>query len=321
MTTTNATVPDTPAELVEQGEPPATNVIEALRRVIRDLPAIGKEGTGPSSQGSYKYRGIEQITRHAAPLFAKHGLVMAPNAIVWRPTRELMVSGKPNTDEALLVTYRVYGPGGVEDYIEVQAPGIGRDSSDKGSNKAMTAAFKYALTQTLCVADEKDDNDARHDDEDEPPPEAPADAIASPEQYAEIRKRTQVLRDRGVEVTETNDLKEATIFGVQILKRLEGEDERLVRCATVAQADALLLRLADEIVRLADRLLEEGTEPPATAPSAPAEGSPGPEEADALHPPERARTEEQRERERVAREQLASVASKGKGKADAPEAP
>lgn len=167
--TPDADIPLPAVPLADQPEPLATNVIEALRRVMRDLPAIGKEGTGPSSQGSYKFRGIEQIMRHAVPLFARHGVVFTPHRVDLRDHTDTLSGGKPAVDERVVVTYRVYGPGGTDDYIEVQAPGVGRDSTDKGSNKAMTAAYKYALTQTLGVADEKDDGDQYGMEADEPP--------------------------------------------------------------------------------------------------------------------------------------------------------
>lgn len=138
----------------------AQNVVEALSRVIRDLPAIGKDSTASAQQGGYSYRGIEAITRAASPLFAKHGIVFAPQVHEWQPPRELQINNKPWTDERLAVTYRVYGPGGPDDFIEVgPIPAIGRDNSDKGTNKCLTQAFKYALTQTLCIGDGKDDAD------------------------------------------------------------------------------------------------------------------------------------------------------------------
>lgn len=172
--------------LVDQPEPRAANVIEALQRVMRDLPAIGKEGVGPAAQGGYKFRGIEQIVRHAVPLFARHGVVFTPYRVDLRPHTDVASGGKPAVDERVVVTYRIYGPGGVDDFIEVQAPGVGRDQTDKGSNKAMTAAYKYALTQTLGVADEKDDGDQYGMEADESP------VLASD---AEVQALDDALRD------------------------------------------------------------------------------------------------------------------------------
>lgn len=139
---------------------PPTNVVAALSRVMGELPAIGKEGVGPRDQGSYAYRGIEQITREAQGLFAKYGVVFVPFVTKCKVT-PVTVGGKPWTDTQLHVVYNVFGPGGGDDVIQVgPLVGIGRDSNDKGANKAMTQAFKYALLQVLCVADAKDDADA-----------------------------------------------------------------------------------------------------------------------------------------------------------------
>lgn len=135
----------------------APNVIDALVRVMSDLPGIAK---GMDSSQGYRYRGIEQITVEAQPLFALHGVVFVPSVESYE-IRDITVNNKPWTDTILKVRYRVYGPGGPADFIDVgPIVGIGRDNSDKGANKAMTQAFKYALIQTFTIADAKDDGDA-----------------------------------------------------------------------------------------------------------------------------------------------------------------
>lgn len=151
------------------------NVIEALAAVMADLPAIGKDmKSADSGPQSYKYRGIEQITAAAQPLFARHGVVIVPTVLAWAEPREFQVkSGATWTDERVMVTYRVYGPGGVNDFVEAQLPGIGRDNSDKGTNKALTQAYKYLLLQMLMVADPKDDNDEHKQERDGPPAPSP----------------------------------------------------------------------------------------------------------------------------------------------------
>ncbi|MFF0904039.1 UNVERIFIED_CONTAM: ERF family protein [Kocuria sp. CPCC 205316] len=144
-----------------------TNVIQALARVMEELPAIGKEN---KSQQGYNYRGIEQITAHAQRLFGKYGIVFVPH-VQERKTVDLVVNGKPWTEEQLHVGYTVYGPGGITDKIEVgPVLGLGRDNSDKGANKAITQAYKYALLQTLCISDAKDDADSDHAHEADPEP-------------------------------------------------------------------------------------------------------------------------------------------------------
>lgn len=141
-------------------EKPAANVVEALSRVMGELPAIGKDSKADPKQGGYAYRGIEAITTHTQSLFAKHGIVFTPHVLSYE-VRDITVNSKPWTDVYELIEYSVYGPGGAEDCIKVgPVLAIGRDNSDKGANKCMTQAFKYALLQALCISDAKDDGDS-----------------------------------------------------------------------------------------------------------------------------------------------------------------
>lgn len=162
------------AEAIADATPPvdlpAPHVIEALRRVMRDLPGIGKDQTASAQQGGYAYRGIEQITQHTQPLFARHGIVFVPRVVSYE-IRDIVVNGKPWTDTVELVEYDVYGPGGIEDRITVgPILAIGRDNSDKGANKCLTQALKYALLQALSIADSKDDGDGQTHEAEPPPP-------------------------------------------------------------------------------------------------------------------------------------------------------
>lgn len=152
-------------------EPRATHVIEALARVIRDLPAIGKDKQ--MTEGArYNYRGIEQITAELAALLAKHCVVIIPTGVRRWDREELTINGRPWHDDVISQQYRIFGPGGPTDFVDAEVPGIGRDNSDKGSNKAMTAAYKVLLTQALCITDGKDDPDnERHEADAAPVPE------------------------------------------------------------------------------------------------------------------------------------------------------
>lgn len=135
------------------------NVIEAITAVISEMPGIGKDLQAAAAQGGYAYRGVEQITREVQPLFAKHGVVVAPHVHSFE-VDHIEVNNKPWTDTRCLISYTVYGPAGIEDRIEV-GPflTIGRDNADKGANKCATQGYKYLLLQLLCVSDAKDDGD------------------------------------------------------------------------------------------------------------------------------------------------------------------
>lgn len=181
---TKEPTPETPPEPI----PPAKNVVEALSRVMADLPGIGR--TDRSEQG-YQYRGIEAITRHAQGLFAKHGVVTVPR-VARRTVKDFTINNRPWTEDELWVHYRFYGPAGTEDFIEVgPLVGLGRDNSDKGANKAMTQAYKYALVQVLCIGDGKDDVDA------EPAREADRVEDRHAGEAAALRRRIDALTPEG----------------------------------------------------------------------------------------------------------------------------
>lgn len=157
------------------------SVTEALAKVITDMPGIGKDLQAAAQQGGYAYRGIEAITREVQPLFAKYGVVVAPHVHSFE-VDHIEVNSKPWTDTRIMVSYTVYGPGGLDDRIEVgPILAIGRDNADKGANKCMTQAFKYLLLQLLCISDAKDDGDQHSVEADRRPsrPQLPAGMVAA----------------------------------------------------------------------------------------------------------------------------------------------
>lgn len=142
------------------------NVIEAIARVMAELPAIGKDermqGTG--GQATYNYRGIESITKEAQVLFGRYGIVPIPSVESFE-TREIQVNQKPWQDLTMKVRYTLYGPG---DTQVTAGPfvAMARENSDKGANKCMTQAYKQMLLQVLMVSDKADDGDAQRHERD-----------------------------------------------------------------------------------------------------------------------------------------------------------
>jgi hypothetical protein len=152
-----AGIPETPEPIKEP-----RNVYEAIARVMVELPAIDKGGRADPSQGGYAYRGIEQITAHAQTLLGRFGVVAVPEIVGDPVIKDITVNSKPWTDTIMRVRYRfVHGPSSTELLAGGEAGfvAIGRDNSDKGANKCMTQAYKYALIQVLMIGDKADDAD------------------------------------------------------------------------------------------------------------------------------------------------------------------
>ena len=132
------------------------SVHKAIVSIIAEMAGIGKNQRN-KDQG-YNFRGIDDVLKELHPLFAKHGVFFAPTVL--ERIYEERISAKGNTGHIchLHVSYRVYGPSG--DFIEISTWGEGLDYSDKCTNKAMTAAFKYAMFELFAIADPEDDSDS-----------------------------------------------------------------------------------------------------------------------------------------------------------------
>jgi hypothetical protein len=142
-------------------EPPdgaPKNVIEALARVMDELPGVGKDSKAPPEMGGYAFRGIEAITRAAQHLVGQYGLVPTPK-VLEREVKPVKVGGKDWMETTLKLRYVwKHGPSGTKHKVgPLWATAF--DNSDKGNSKAMTMGYKQMLLQTFLISDGKEDPD------------------------------------------------------------------------------------------------------------------------------------------------------------------
>ena len=133
-------------------------VYKAINAIQADLAKEGITKNRKNQQQGYNFRGIDDVFNALSPLLAKHGLCILPRIL----TR--------HCDE------RQSKNGGVMSYVTVEAEfdfvcasdgskhvvrtfGEAMDSADKATNKAMSAAYKYAAFQAFAIPTEGD-NDA-----------------------------------------------------------------------------------------------------------------------------------------------------------------
>ena len=133
-------------------------VYAAINAVQRSLAAtgIGKDRRN-ESQG-YKFRGIDDVYNAVSRLLADNGLCIMP-----RCTERAVVERTNAKGTALFyVTVRMefdFVAAADGSTHTVVTYGEAMDSGDKATNKAMSAAYKYALMQTFAIPTEGD-NDA-----------------------------------------------------------------------------------------------------------------------------------------------------------------
>jgi len=141
------------------------NVYKAINKVQAALSHTGISKNQTNTQGSgYKFRGIDDVYNAIAPLLAEHGLCILPR-VLSRQCEE-----------------RASRSGGALFYVTVEAEfdfvcaedgskhtvktfGEAMDSGDKATNKAMSAAYKYAAFQAFSIptAGDNDADSATHD--------------------------------------------------------------------------------------------------------------------------------------------------------------
>lgn len=136
-----------------------------LPKVMNDIGAVGKARRADIPGGAkYAFRGIDDLYNAVQPALIKQGVTIAPigMTIAKRDTIERQGKG-PLFYTLLSATYRFYAPDG--SYVEATTIGEAMDSGDKGCNKAMSAAMKYAMFQVLCIPTEepKDTENETHE--------------------------------------------------------------------------------------------------------------------------------------------------------------
>jgi hypothetical protein len=120
--------------------------------VMSDVGAIGKNNR--NAQQQYNFRGVDDVYNALQPALVKHGVFVAPT-VLQSDTSEIEQvkdNGKVGILHKTTITsrFRFYTTDG--SFIEADAIGEAIDYSDKASNKAMSAAFKYVCFQVFCIA-------------------------------------------------------------------------------------------------------------------------------------------------------------------------
>ena len=145
---------------------------------MRQLGAIGK--TSKNMQQGFMYRGIDAVMNSLNPVLTENRMFCVPEVLEQHREERQTRNGGNLIYSILKMRYTLYAEDGSS--VSAVVIGEGMDSADKGSNKAMSVAYKYAMFQIFSIpTEEMADPDA------ETPPESsrkPAQAqhIQQPEQ-------------------------------------------------------------------------------------------------------------------------------------------
>lgn len=126
----------------------APKIFSLIPLVMIDVGAIGKDGV--NEYDNYNFRSIDDVYNKLQPVLAKHKVFFVPTVIQSSEERFQTDKGKSQIRVKLRVKYQIFAEDGSS--IEATVDGEAVDRSDKATNKALTAAFKYLLIQVFCIA-------------------------------------------------------------------------------------------------------------------------------------------------------------------------
>jgi hypothetical protein len=126
-----------------------------LASIASSIAAVPKHST--NKDDGYKFRSIYDMYNGLEPLFKREGVFLTPNIL---ESSETTVN--TNKGRAFRVKLKVEWTFYCEDGSTITAITLGEgiDSSDKASNKAMTASLKYLLIYTFLIPTVPYDPDA-----------------------------------------------------------------------------------------------------------------------------------------------------------------
>lgn len=185
-------------------------VYEAITRVQAVLAKEGIAKDRKNPQGYY-FRGIDDVYKAVCGLMAEHRLCVIPR-VVSKDREER--SSKSGTGVLIYTVLTVeFDFVSAEDGSKHTAVMVGEamDSGDKSANKAMSAAYKYALLQVFAIPTEGDNDTENHTHEvapkskpvDKPPKAADRQPMTpAPVDCGEYAKVRDILKAAGCKTTE-----------------------------------------------------------------------------------------------------------------------
>jgi hypothetical protein len=165
-------------------------VYQAINAIQQELARIGISKDGRNTQGAgFNFRGIDQVLNTLSPLLAQHKLCILPRALERESVERTSKGGGALYFVALKMEFDfVSAEDGTRHTICTY--GEAMDSSDKATNKAMSAAYKYAAIQAFSIPTEGDNDADAHT------PEAVVSKISA-DQLTHIQ---DLIKERGADL-------------------------------------------------------------------------------------------------------------------------
>lgn len=134
-------------------------VHQAIVDVMGDLAEVGIAKEKKNNEQGFFYRGIDDLYNTLAKILANRKLCILPSILEREVNQRSTKNNSIMYNVVLKMSYRIVS---AEDgsAIECVTYGEASDMTDKGTNKAMSAAYKYLCFQLFCIPIDVQDPDA-----------------------------------------------------------------------------------------------------------------------------------------------------------------
>jgi hypothetical protein len=154
---------------------PTQRIYAAMIEAMREVGAVAKLGKYREKQDGpvqYRFRGVDAVVNAAGPAFRKAGIIPVPTLIEAERTPGTTKMGGSKMTTILRVRYDFFAADGSS--ISALVEGEANDTSDKGTGKGFSVAYRIALLQLLAIPTDDPDPDATRIEGDHTPPMSPA---------------------------------------------------------------------------------------------------------------------------------------------------
>ena len=144
-----------------------TEVYKAINKVMAVMAAEGISKNRNNSQQGYRFRGIDDVYNSLSRPMVDAGLVVMPRVLSRECTERQTKSGSTLFYVVVDCEFDFIAVSDGSKHT-VKTFGEAMDSADKATNKAMSAAMKYAYMQAFCIPTEGDNDADAHTPEPAP---------------------------------------------------------------------------------------------------------------------------------------------------------
>ena len=175
-------------------------VYAAIAAVQADFSKMGLEKSEKNEFQRYNFRGIDSLMVALSPLLARHDLIILPMGANHYGEEREAKDGKASFRVVVSMVYLLIHKGDASTIQVGPFYGEATDTSDKATNKAMSAAYKYMAFQTFCIPIKgQDEGDKDHNEvasKAKPQPTPPKDTRSK----ADIDRQVNSIGDLMVEI-------------------------------------------------------------------------------------------------------------------------